>query len=135
MLPGRTVPPISRLLGGSLEALDAKAGTLQARYEATEAFLNPAGTVQGGMLCSMLDDLCAAVVDASLPPGHGVVTLNLNVSFLSSARLGTLTGHSRIVRAGKSTQFVEAVLEQGGVEVARASACCKVLAPALSRAA
>lgn len=127
MLPGRPEPPIATLLGARLLALDTTAGTLAAEYEATAAFLNPAGTVQGGMLAAMLDDLCAAVVDARAGEGGGVVTLTLNLSFLAPARLGRLQGRSAIVGGGRSICYVEAVLAQAGTEVARATACCRVI--------
>lgn len=127
MLPGRPAPPIATLLGARLLALDTTAGTLAAEYEATTAFLNPAGTVQGGMLAAMLDDLCAAVVDARASEGGGVVTLTLNLSFLAPARPGRLQGRSAIVGGGRSICYVEAVLEQAGTEVARATACCRVI--------
>lgn len=127
MLPGRPTPPIATLLGGRLVALDAAAGTLAADYQASEAFLNPAGTVQGGMLAAMLDDLCAALVDARAGDGRGVVTLNLNLSFLAPARPGGLQGRSRIVGGGRTICYVEAVLEQAGTEVARATACCRIV--------
>ena len=127
MLPGRPEPPIATLLGGRLLALDTTAGTLAAEYEATGAFLNPAGTVQGGMLAAMLDDLCAAVVDARAGEGGGVVTLTLNLSFLAPARPGRLQGRSAIVGSGRSICYVEAVLAQAGTEVARATACCRVV--------
>lgn len=127
MLPGRPPPPIATLLGGRLLALDIPAGTLAAEYEATGAFLNPAGTVQGGMLAAMLDDLCAAVVDARAGEGGGVVTLTLNLSFLAPAKPGRLQGRSAIVGGGRSICYVEAALEQAGTEVARATACCRVI--------
>ena len=93
MLRGQTPkPPVLTLLGGRMVAVDADAGTLSATYEAQAAFLNPAGTVQGGMLSAMLDDLTASLVDATLAAGQGVATLNLNVSFLRPAQVGTLTG-------------------------------------------
>lgn len=127
MLPGRPTPPIATLLGGRLVALDAAAGTLATDYQATEAFLNPGGTVQGGMLAAMLDDLCGALVDARAGEGRGVVTLNLNLSFLAPARPGRLQGRSRIVGGGRSICYVEAVLEQDAAEVARATACCRIV--------
>lgn len=127
MLPGRPAPPIATLLSARLLALDTAAGTLAAEYEATAAFLNPAGTVQGGMLAAMLDDLCAAVVDARAGEGGAVVTLTLNLSFLAPARPGRLQGRSAIVGGGRSICYVEAVLEQAGTEVARATACCRVI--------
>lgn len=37
------------------------------------------------MLCAMLDDLTASMVDATLNAGATIATLNLNVSFLRPA--------------------------------------------------
>ncbi len=43
-------PAVAGLLGGSVRRADLEAGSLESDYVATEAFLNPAGQVQGGML-------------------------------------------------------------------------------------
>ena len=51
-------------------AVDAGQGTLSAVYEAPDGFRNPGGTVQGGMLGAMLDDLTASLVDATLRSGE-----------------------------------------------------------------
>ena len=50
------LPPITTTLGGAIQKVDLGAGTLASRYVAAPAFLNPAGQVQGGILCAMLDD-------------------------------------------------------------------------------
>ena len=130
MLRGELAPPpVFGLLGGSIRQVDTQGGTLEVEYTATPAFLNPAGTVQGGMLCAMLDDLCAAVVDATLHAGEGVATLSLNTSFIRPAQPGALLGRSRIVRRGRDVCFVQGVLLQQDQEVANASAVCKLIPP------
>lgn len=120
-------PPVATLLGGAIRAVDIETGTLQADYLGAPGFANPAGQVQGGMLCAMLDDLSAGLVDATLAAGEGVATLNLNVSFLRPARPGPLEGEARLVRRGRDICHVNAMLCQDGQEVAVAMATCKVL--------
>lgn len=120
-------PPVFTLLGGAIRHVDAEGGTLDMDYMANASFLNPAATVQGGMLCAMLDDLCATLVDATLQAGEGVATLNLNTAFLRPALPGSVQGQARIVRRGRDICFVQGMLLQAGKEVANASAVCKIV--------
>lgn len=120
-------PPVLTLLGSRIDAVDAAAGTLSASYEASTNFRNPAGTVQGGMLSAMLDDLTASLVDATLAAGQGVATLNLNVSFLRPAQAGMLQGEARMLRRGRDVCHVMGTLMQDGKEVATAVVVCKIV--------
>lgn len=128
MLRGETPSaPVLTLLDSRIDAVDAAAGTLSASYEAPANFRNPAGTVQGGMLSAMLDDLTASLVDATLMAGQGVATLNLNVSFLRPAQVGALKGEARLLRRGRDVCHVMGTLLQDGKEVAMAVAVCKIV--------
>lgn len=120
-------PPVLTLLGGVIREVDAEAGLLRTDYTAAPSFLNPAGGVQGGMLCAMLDDLSASLVDATLAAGQTVATLNLNVSFLRPARPGPLQGEANFLRRGRDICHVSATLSQDGKAVASAVATCKVI--------
>ena len=119
-------PPVFRLLGGRFIEVDAAAGRLRTEFVATGDFLNPAGTVQGGMLGAMLDDLAATVVDATLRADERVATLNLNLSFLRPARPGPLQGEATLVRRGRDVCHVQATLTQDGKDVASAIATCLI---------
>ena len=119
-------PPVFRLLGGRIVEVDAAAGRLRSDFVATEDFLNPAGTVQGGMLGAMLDDLTASLVDATLRTSERVATLNLNLSFLRPARPGPLQGEAHLVRRGRDVCHVQATLSQDGKTVASATATCLI---------
>ncbi len=121
-----TPPPVATLLGGTIRAVDAEAGTLHADYVGAPGFANPAGKVQGGMLCAMLDDLTASLVDATLNAGEAVATLNLNVSFLRPAEPGSLQGEAQLIRRGRDICYVSATLSQAGNSVATAMATCKL---------
>lgn len=122
-------PPISTMLGGYIREFDRTASTLCIDYEATAAFLNPAGQVQGGMLGAMLDDVTAFLVTATLADGEFCATLDLHLSFLRTAATGRLQGRSRLVRRGKDVCNVEGELWQGDRLVATATATCLVVRP------
>lgn len=121
--------PVTQLLGGTIRASDATAGTLAVDYAPQPGFANPAGKVQGGMLGAMLDDLCAALVDSTLRPGEIVVTLNLNLSFLRAATIAPLEGRAWLQRRGREVCHVSAELRQGGAVVASAVATCTIVWP------
>ena len=121
------LPPITTTLGGEIQKTDLDAGTLESTYLATPAFLNPAGQVQGGMLCAMLDDVTAFLVTATLADGEFCATLNLNVSFLRPAQAGPLEGRAQFVRRGKDVCNVNGELWQRGKQVASAMATCMVV--------
>ena len=119
--------PVLDLLQSHVEMVDAQAGVLRATYEASHDFRNPAGTVQGGLLGAMLDDLTASLVDATLKPGEAVATLSLNLSFLRPAQAGKLQGEARMLRRGRDVCHVTATLTQDGKDVATAVAVCKAV--------
>ena len=121
------LPAVTTTLGGRICAVDLDAGTMESDYVATDAFLNPAGQVQGGMLGAMLDDVTAFLVTATLADGESCATLNLNVSFLRGAAAGELKGRSWLVRRGRDVCHVGGELVQDGQVVATAVATCMVV--------
>lgn len=120
-------PPVFTLLGGVIYGMDTLAGTWRVDYMGSSGFLNPAGLIQGGMLCAMLDDLTASHVDSTLVSGEYVATLNLNVSFLRPAQPGLFHGESTIVRRGRDIFHVSAALTQDEKLIAMVVATCKVM--------
>jgi uncharacterized protein (TIGR00369 family) len=115
-------PPVAALLGFQLVAVDPDAETIEIAFTATEQFCNPVGDVQGGILCSMLDDTLGPCLIACLEPGQWAPTLDLHTQFLAPARVGRLTGLARVVRRGRSVAFMAGELVQDGVVVATATA-------------
>ena len=81
-----SLPAVTTTLGGTFLSLGDD--TLEAQYVGAPAFLNPAGQVQGGMLCAMLDDVTATLVTSTLAEGEHCATLSLNTSFLRPAKPG-----------------------------------------------
>ncbi len=129
------MPPCAQLLGWKLLAHDAAKGWAKLSFEARAEFLNPAGFVQGGILTAMLDDAMGPAVLLMSEGALYTATINLNVSFLAPARVGTLYAESRVVQLGKTVGFVESSLRDAdGVLLAQATASVR-LVPAARLAA
>jgi uncharacterized protein (TIGR00369 family) len=128
-LEGRApMPPAAATLGWELIDVDVERGTLEAAFNATDAFTNPMGNVQGGFLAAMLDDTLGPALVATLAPGQFAPTLELKVSFLRPTRPGRLIGRGRVVHRGGSIAFLEGSLtDAGGATVATATATARIV--------
>lgn len=63
-------PAAADTLGWELLAIDPDTGTIEVGFEASDAFLNPLGVVQGGFLAAMLDDTMGPALVATLGRGE-----------------------------------------------------------------
>lgn len=99
-------PPAADTLGWELRSVDPDVGTIEVGFTASEAFLNPAGTVQGGFLAAMLDDTLGPALVATLGPGEFAPTLDLHVQFHRPATAGALLGRGRVVRRTRDIAFL-----------------------------
>ncbi len=106
----KTRPPASQTLGFSMQRVDQARHEVEVAFEARREFTNPAGQVQGGFLCAMLDEtmsvagVVASNMTAFLP------TLEMKTSFLRPALPGRLVGIGRVVKWGRSIAFLEGEL-------------------------
>jgi uncharacterized protein (TIGR00369 family) len=120
-------PPAAQLLGFRLIEIDPEEGTIEVAFTATEQFLNPAGTVQGGFLAAMLDDTLGPALVATLGDGEWAPTTDLHVQFLNPAHPGELRGQGRIVRRGRDVAFMAGDLRDGdGQLIATATATAAI---------
>lgn len=107
--PGTSVSPVGRWLQGSL--LDAEApGKLLGSYTVREEWTNPIGTLHGGIISLIFDDLMGAALFSMGLATH-YVSLNLHVNFLGPAKLGdTVLCTTAAIRTGKTVAYLEAYL-------------------------
>jgi uncharacterized protein (TIGR00369 family) len=122
------VPPAAQLLGREVVEIDQVNGGAVLRFRALPEFLNRHGTVQGGMLCAMLDSATALALYAVLPAETTAVTANLNVSFLKPAKLGMFTASSRLVsRDARIAETTGDLRDEDGLLVATATARLRIV--------
>jgi uncharacterized protein (TIGR00369 family) len=74
--------------------------------EMREKLTNSWGFAHGGVVMTLLDVAMGSAVRSTVPPGMGVVTVNLAVTFLHSAT-GSLTAEGRVLRGGRTLVFCE----------------------------
>lgn len=111
IVDGRVEPPASaKLVGWRFVGFDEATGVLSCAFEATEAFLNPVGLVQGGILAAMLDEAMGPVAAAVSRGAVLAQTLEMKVSYMRAARPGTIYGEGRIVQRGREIVFLEGKL-------------------------
>jgi uncharacterized protein (TIGR00369 family) len=120
-------PPVFELLGGQVKSVAPEQGLLEVEYSADVRHTNPAGTIQGGILCAMLDDLTAGLVDSTVAEAQSIATLGLNTTFLRPGRVGAVSGKASFIRRGREICQVSATLEQNGSPIAMATAICKIV--------
>ena len=122
------MPATTTTLGWSLVHADTERGEIEVAFEASEDFLNPAGTVQGGFLTAMLDDTMGPALAATLGPGLYATTIELKVSFLRPAKPGRLVGRGRVVHSGNTIAFLAGeLLDDAGQVVAVGSATARIV--------
>lgn len=94
---------------------------------ATDAHLNPAGVVHGGLLATLVDHAMSAIAWEAIGR-RPCVTVQLDAQFLSAARGGDfLEARGRVVRCATSLLFVQGGIVVDGAEIVSASGVMKVL--------
>ena len=123
------LPPAAKMLGREVVEIDQVNGGAVLRFRAQPEFLNRHGTVQGGILCAMLDSSTALALYAVLSAEQTGLTANLNVSFLKPAQVGVFTATSRLVtRDERNAETVGELCDADGVLVATATARLRIVA-------
>jgi uncharacterized protein (TIGR00369 family) len=109
----RSRPPGTETLGFRVVRVDQAKMEIEAEVQGQDAFTNPAGHIQGGFLCAMLDEtmsvagVVASGMQAFLP------TLEMKTRFLRPAKPGKLVCVGRVVKWGKAIAFLEGALYDG----------------------
>jgi uncharacterized protein (TIGR00369 family) len=115
-------PRAATTLGITIKAVSPEQGTIEVEFPGKPEFTNSAGNIQGGFLAAMLDDTMGPALAATLGQGEFAPTLNLNVSFVRPAKVGSIQGNGRVLKRGKEICFLAGELYQGGELIASATA-------------
>ena len=103
-------------------------GTVQIGTRLREAHCNSRGFLHGGVIAALADNAMGLSCGASLSSVNGLVTVSLSLDYVGSAKLGQwLQIEPRVLRAGKSMAFADALVTADGEVIARASATFRVL--------
>jgi uncharacterized protein (TIGR00369 family) len=102
-------------------------GRATVRFEATDEHLNPAGTVHGGVLATLVDTAMGQAVRSVTGEDDVPATSQLTVTYLRPGTPGVLEVTASVRTRGEHLTVVEAEVEQDGRAVAHALATFALL--------
>jgi len=112
--------PIARLVDAHIESVDP--GRVRIRYAVKPEFMHPGNAVQGGIITVYADMAMAMAAHTLCSDGEFMATRQLSISFLAPVLKGPVFGEGTVVKRGRSTFFMEAVVKDAeGAELARAT--------------
>ena len=110
-----------------VQGTTAEDGTARLQLEATEEHLNPAGTVHGGVLATLVDTAMGAAVRSSTGEHDVPATSQLTATYLHPGSPGLLEVTGRVVTQGEHLTVCEAEVQQDGRALVHAVATFAVL--------
>jgi uncharacterized protein (TIGR00369 family) len=121
------VPACTQHLGFELIDADPETGRIDAWFTARPEFLNPNGSVQGGIITAFLDEAMSFSVFVRTGLKAAVPTLEMKTSFLRPLMTGRARCIGETIRLGSSVGFTQGELyNQDGVLCATATATAAI---------
>jgi uncharacterized protein (TIGR00369 family) len=116
-------PACARHLGLELVDFSVSGGWAEMAFTPRPEFANPAGMVQGGFVCAMLDDTMGLTASISQRFAIMVPTLQMSVSYLRPTPISRVIGRGEVLRMGGTTAHLAGTLRlPDGTLLATASA-------------
>jgi uncharacterized protein (TIGR00369 family) len=112
-------------LGAVVSEVDE--GTARLTFDATDEHLNPAGTVHGGVLATLVDTAMGTAVRSATDDGDVPATSQLTVTYLRPGKPGRLTVDARVRTRGEHLTVCEADVDQDGRNLVHAVATFALL--------
>lgn len=105
----------------------ASEGSARLELDAGDEHLNPAGTVHGGVLATLVDSAMGLAVRSATGEDDVPATSQLSVTYLSPGSTGRLLVTADVRKQGKHLTICEADVEQDGETLVHAIATFAVL--------
>ncbi len=97
-----------------IDDVTADDGEAHATLDAVERHLNPAGTVHGGVLATLVDTAMGAAVRSSTGDDDVPATSQLTLAYLRPGRLGPIEVSAHVGKQGEHLLICQARVEQEG---------------------
>ena len=118
-------PPCALHLGIEPLEYSVDGGWAEVAFDPRPEFANPAGYVQGGFVCAMLDDAMSFAATLSRRFEMMMVTLQISVSYLRPTPMARVIARGEVLRFGTAGVAMQGTLRD---------ACGQVLAVATATA-
>ena len=115
-------PPVFEFMQGELLAFDEQSAYLKIKFPVLEAYLNPYGVMQGGLVAAAADNTLGPLSMLVAPP-NVTRTLDMKFSHPVTLDLEHIVVEARLEkRNGRRLRFTAEVRDQSGKLLARARA-------------
>jgi uncharacterized protein (TIGR00369 family) len=94
------------------EVSNTEEGRAAVSLEAEERHLNPSGTIQGGVISTLIDASMAEALNTMTEEGEQPFTIQITVNYMKPGKPGTLTSTARVRKGGEQITIVEAEVVQ-----------------------
>jgi uncharacterized protein (TIGR00369 family) len=121
----QTVSGFAERLGARAE--DAADGRARVRFDAREEHLNPAGTVHGGVLATLVDTAMGLAVRTATGADDVPATSQLTLTYLRPGKPGALEVTAQVRTRGEHLTVCDADVEQDGRSLVHAVATFALL--------
>jgi len=95
----------------SVKVCELQSGYCMAEVDLEEKHLNPFGGVHGGVYASLIDTVAFLAVYCDLRENVGLITIDLKVDNLASAKEGKLVVEGKQIKVGRSICLSEATVK------------------------
>jgi len=111
------------------DIVEAERGRVVATAEPTEAHLNPAGGVHGGLAATMLDSCMGLAIQSTLDAGVAATTLEFKISFVRpiTPQTGPIRAEGTVISRGRRVGTAEGrVIDGAGRLLVHGTTTCLV---------
>lgn len=127
LFEGRAAPPIARLIGFRLVAIDEGRAIFEMTADPSR-HANPMGTVHGGVLVDLADAAMGFAMASTLGAGESFTTVELKANYFKPVWSSHLRAEARMVKRSHSLGYLECdVTDESGSLVCRTGSTCTVL--------
>lgn len=97
-------------LNGKLKEI-SEDGDVNIEFEVREEFLNPLGTIHGGAIAAIMDEIMGMQLFLKSNKEDSYFALNISVDFVKNAKLGEkLCAKPEVIRIGRKTAVLRCTL-------------------------
>ena len=97
-----------------ITAQTSEDGAAYSELSVDERHLNPAGTVHGGVMATLVDATMGAAVRSTTGDDQVAATVQLTIAYLRPGREGLLITKAQVGKQGENVLVCEANVEQDG---------------------
>jgi uncharacterized protein (TIGR00369 family) len=121
--------PCSAWLNQELLEIDVEGGWVKIGYDLGEPHFNRFGALHGGAIACVMDDVLAVAAGFIAQWGEIAPTLEMKVSYLNQGGAGRHIAEARVLKRGRTINFLEATLVSAAGKTVATSTATIMIAP------